>query len=280
MTGPMPLAVTLLVLGAALLHASWNAIVRSGDDKLLDTTAMTLGAGVLAALCLPFLPLPARASWPWLAASVVLHAAYFWALISAYRHGDLSTVYPLMRGLAPLLTTGAAFVFIGEVPGRYGVAGIALISAGILLPVLIGRHGNRRAQAWAVANAGIIAAYSVVDGLGARASGNAASYVLWIFFFDAFPLTALAIARRGMGPVGAALLRWRPAVIGASCTIGSYGIVLWAMTVAPVAAVAALRETSVIFAALIGAWLLKEPFGPLRIAGAGLVAAGVLLLRS
>lgn len=275
----MSLEVTLWVLAAAVMHAAWNALVKSGDDKLLDTTAMAVGAGVLAALCLPFLPLPARASWPWLAASVVLHAGYFWALISAYRHGDLSTVYPLMRGLAPLLTTAAAFVLIGETPGRYGVAGIALISAGILLPALLGRHGSRRAQAWAVANAVIIMAYSVTDGLGARASGNAVSYVLWIFFLDAFPLTALALLRRGPAQVGAALLRWRHVVIGAALTIGSYGIVLWAMTLAPVAAVAALRETSVIFAALIGAWLLKEPFGRLRIAGAVLVAAGVMLLR-
>ncbi|MGH8620119.1 MAG: EamA family transporter [Burkholderiales bacterium] len=271
--------VTLAVLAAALMHAAWNAIVKSGGDKLLDTTAMAAGAGVIAALCLPFLPLPHRASWPWLAASVVLHAGYFWALISAYRHGDLSTVYPLMRGLAPLLTTAAAYVLIGEAPGRYGVAGIALISAGILLPVALGRHGNRRAQAYAMANAVVIMAYSVTDGLGARASGNAASYVLWIFFLNAFPLTALALLRRGPARVGAALLQWRPAVVGAALTIGSYGIVLWAMTVAPVAAVAALRETSVIFAALIGAWLLKEPFGPPRIAGAVLVAAGVLLLR-
>lgn len=275
----MSLTLTLAVLAAALMHASWNAIVKSGDDKLLDTTAMAAGAGLLAALCLPFLPLPDRASWPWLAASVVLHAGYFWGLISAYRHGDLSTVYPLMRGLAPLLTTAAVFVLIGETPGRYGVAGIAFISVGILLPVLLGLHGSRRAQAWAAGNAVIIMAYSLTDGLGARASGHPVSYVLWIFFFNAFPLTALALARRGRAQVGAALLRWRHAVLGAALTMGSYGIVLWAMTLAPVAVVAALRETSVVFAALIGAWLLKEPFGRLRIAGAVLVASGVMLLR-
>ncbi len=276
----LPIHVTLLVLLAALLHASWNAIVKSSASKLLDTVTLSIAAGLICLLLLPLLPLPGRASWPWLLASVILHVFYFLALAGAYRWGDLSHAYPLMRGTAPLLVALIGVFMLDDHLTSGMWAGIALISIGILVPVFWRpRAVSARATLIALGNAAIIASYSLVDGFGARASGNAVSYCLWIFFLDAFPITlvALAIHRRRVWEY--ALQRWKPCTVGGLCTLGSYGIVLWAMTQAPIAAVAALRETSVIFAAVIGSALLKEQMGRLRIAGAVLVACGIAALR-
>jgi drug/metabolite transporter (DMT)-like permease len=282
MTGGMPLSVTLLVLAAAAMHAAWNALVKAGKDKLLDTATISAGAGLMAAAALPFLPLPAPASWPWMAASVVLHAAYFYALIGAYRWGELSVVYPLMRGLAPLLTALMSASLAGEALTPGLGTGVLLISAGILVPAFL-RGGPPRtppqAIGFALGNAVIIMGYTLVDGLGARASGHAVSYSLWLFLFDAVPLCTVALLLRGRPALRHARAHWRYATLGATFTVISYTIVLWAMTRAPVAAVAALRETSVIFAAVIGSLWLKEDFGLPRIAGAVLVAAGIVALR-
>lgn len=278
----IPIDVTLLVLGAALMHASWNAIVKSSASKLLDTASIAIGASALCLLAVPFFPVPDRASWPWLAVSVALHFLYFTALIGAYRWGDLSHTYPLMRGLAPLLVALAGAVALNEDLTSAIWMGIGLISAGIVGPMLLQRdlqETPRRATLIALANAFIIAGYTLVDGVGARLSGNAVSYCLWLFLFDGFPIAALALAMRGKEAWRYAGTRWKPCTIGAALTVASYGIVLWAMTRAPVAAVAALRETSVVFATMIGTMFLREPFGRWRIPGAILVTGGVIALR-
>lgn len=278
----LPTDIALLVLLAALLHASWNAIAKSGASKLLDITTMTVAAGILCAAALPFLESPARAAWPWLAVSVVLHVFYFATLAGAYRWGDLSHAYPLMRGVAPLLVALFGALLLDDALGAAMWVGVLLISAGILLPFLLrpaalGMPG--KGTLFALANSAIIASYTLVDGQGTRLSASPVAYSLWLFVLTAFPLTVLTLVRDGGGLWRHMRRHWARGAIGGFLTVASYTIVLWAMTHAPIAAVAALRETSVIFAALIGSLLLKEQMGRSRIAGAIVVACGIAVLR-
>ena len=274
--------VTLAVLGAALLHASWNAMIKGSSDKLLDTALVVGGGAVVAIPFLPFIAVPAPASWPYLAASVAIHIGYYFALVGTYRAGDLSHGYPLMRGVAPLLVAVLSVGVLGEMPGAWMSVGIVLISAGVVgisfSSVRTLLH-NGRATAWALANAAIIASYTLVDGTGVRLAGGAESYALWMFFLDGFPFCAYAAWTRRGDFARYAGRFWGRGLVAGAFSLGAYGIALWAMTRAPIAAVAALRETSVIFAALLGTWLLREPFGSRRLAGAVAVAAGVIALR-
>lgn len=277
---PISLPVFLLVLFAALLHASWNAIIKSSPDTLLDSICLTIAAALLAGCVLPFLPLPAPASWPWLGASVALHVCYFLLLGAVYRHGDLSHVYPLMRGVAPLLVALTGWAWLGETLGGAMWSGIALICAGILLPAL--RHPRAlagRATLLALVSALLTAAYTLVDGNGTRLSGHSLSYCLWMFLLEAPPLALAAWLAQRDALRAHARRRWRHAAAGAVCVLGSYSIALWAMVSAPIAAVAALRETSVLFAAIIGCTLLGEKLGAWRIGGAAVIACGMATLR-
>jgi drug/metabolite transporter (DMT)-like permease len=278
----LTLGVTLAVLGAGLLHASWNALLKSagGGDPLLDTATVVAGSTVCSALALPFLSIPLAAAWPMAAASAVIHFGYYITLAHAYRNGDLSFAYPLMRGTAPLLVTILGALFLRELPSLQVCAGIVLISGGIFAIAFAQRHHHPRAAVfWALGNAAIIAVYTLVDGAGARASGNAVAYVVWLTFFEGVAFLAWIRASRGRASVGYIRAQWRRGLLGGFCSVAAYGIVLWAMTRAPVAAVAALRETSVLFAAIIGTVLLKEGFGLARLAGAASVVAGVAALK-
>jgi len=274
----LTLGVTLAVLGAGLMHASWNAIVKggSGGDPLLDTSTVVAGSMVVSLVLLPFLPLPLAAAWPMALASMVIHFAYYLTLTEAYRAGDLSFAYPLMRGTAPLLVTMLGVVFLRELPSLQVTAGILLICAGIFAIAFAQRHRHPRAAVyWALANAGIIAVYTLVDGAGARASGNAFAYVAWLTFLESALFLAWVRWHRGASATAYVTSRWRRGMVGGFFSVAAYGIVLWAMTRAPVAAVAALRETSVLFAAIIGTVLLKERLGPGRLAAAVGVVLGV-----
>lgn len=276
----IPPLVTALVLGAALLHASWNAIIKSSRDVMLDTVLVALGASLLALPVIALEPLPATASWPFLCASVAIHVGYFATLARAYRVGDLGHAYPLMRGTAPLLVALFGAALLNERPTPTVWLGIGLISAGILSIGLLQKgRAHLDATLWALANALVIAAYTLVDGAGVRLSGTAAGYVSWMFLLQGPVFMAGVAALRGRATIHYAARHWRRGLGGGVFLIGSYGIALWAMTKAPVAAVAALRETSVIFAALIGAIFLKEPFGRQRLVGACAVALGVMALR-
>ena len=269
------------VLGAALMHAVWNTIIKSSKSKLLDTTLLVFFGSLIALLIIPFLPLPAAASWPWIAASVTLHLFYYFALIGAYRHGDLSHSYPLMRGGAPLLVALIGPVVLQEQLPPIAWMGIGLISFGIIAPALrsLAHPGTHRATAFALANATIIAAYTLVDGKGARLSSDPIAYSMWLFFLDGFALCGYTWVTRRKELLSYTKARWKPGLVGAVFSMGAYVIAIWAMTKAPVAMVAALRETSVIIAAVIGATLLKEPLGAWRIIGAALVAIGILTLK-
>ncbi len=272
--------VTLLVLLAAALHATWNAIVKSSPHKLFDTVAITTGAAVICGFALPFIAPPAQAAWPWLGASVALHTVYFLAVAGAYRWGDLSLAYPLMRGLAPLIVALVGVLTLDDPVSLAMWLGIGLICAGILMPALSQRQVQSRQGTFiAVGNAFVIAVYTLVDGVGTRLSGDPLSYCEWLFFLSAFPILALALAVERRGAWQHARSRWKVGLFGGGFSVAAYGIVLWAMTQAPVAAVAALRETSVIIAAAIGTLFFREPVAAIRIAGAVLVAAGVIALR-
>ena len=269
------------VLFGALLHASWNALVKSSDDKAMDTALIHLLGSLMAIPLVLVVGLPPMVAWPYIAASTVIHIGYYIALTGAYKHGDLGLTYPLMRGVAPLLVALSAALTLGEVLSPLAWAGVLGVSCGVLV-LGLSRHAldSPKAVRFALTNAVIIAIYTVVDALGVRASGNAAQYVAALFLIDGWPFALIVFWRRGGALVWPYARRRWPVAAGASlASFGSYGIALWAMTRAPVASVAALRETSVLFAALLGAWFLKEAFTPRRIIGILTIVAGVMALR-
>jgi phosphonate utilization associated putative membrane protein len=282
--------VVAAVLLGALLHASWNALVKSSADKPLDTALVHVLAALVALPLLALVGLPGSAGLPYIAASLLIHIGYYIALAGAYQHGDLGLTYPIMRGAAPLLVALGSGSLLGEQPSLAAWAGVLCITTGVAL-VGLARPGEAlhhgKALAYALANAAIIAVYTVVDGLGVRAEvaagGSAWRYVMLLFVLDGIAYPLLVWLRRGPAGRAEALAyarrRWPVAAVGGSASLGSYAIALWAMTRAPVASVAALRETSVLFAALLGTLLLKEPFGLQRAAGTAVIVAGVMALR-
>jgi drug/metabolite transporter (DMT)-like permease len=278
----LSLAVSFAVLLAALLHASWNALIKGGRDVLLDTSAIVVGAGVVAIPFLFVVPVPARESWPFIAASVTIHLAYYYLLVAAYRVGDLSLVYPLMRGVAPLLTAVLGVALLGEVPSAFGWAGMLAISGGVFLLAYraLGHAPSRAAIGFALTNAAVIAAYTLVDGTGARRAGDAWGYIVWLFVLDMLPFSLFMLVTRRMQFVSFLRANALRGLAGGALSAGAYAISVWAMTRAPVALVASLRETSVLFATLLGARLLRERLTARRWAGVAAVVAGVLALKA
>jgi drug/metabolite transporter (DMT)-like permease len=270
-----------LVLAAALLHASWNTLVKAGGDPFVRLAVVIAVGGMCTVPLLFLVEPPARASWPYLAGSVVVHHAYYLTLAYGYRFGDLSHVYPIARGIAPPLVACAAWAFAGERMGLLGLVAILVISAGIVSLAFDndGRLAALKPLSLGLANGLTIAAYTLFDGLGGRASASVLGYIAWLFVIDAVPFSVLVACRyrRRLGPALAAC--WRPAALGGALSVVAYGLVIWAMTLTPMAAVSALRETSVIIAALIGTRLLREPFGTRRVLAAVLVAVGIVLLQ-
>jgi drug/metabolite transporter (DMT)-like permease len=271
------------VLFAAACHAAWNATIKRGLDPLATTVVISVGAALVAAAFLPLVGVPAAASWPWCAASVLIHLFYFAALIESYRAGDLGQVYPIARGSAPLMTATATTVLIGERLGILGWVGIILLVAGVLLLSLRGGRDlarlDRKAVGFALFTAVTICAYSVVDGVGARLAGSANAYTVALFVGVAPVMALYALARRGAKATLAIGRHWGIGLAGGALQLGSYGIAIWAMTVAPIAIVAALRETSVLFGAAIAVIFLKEPLRASRIVAAVMIVAGLALIR-
>ena len=282
--------VVLAVLCGAVLHAGWNTLVKSSGDKEVDTALVHFLGALVALPPMLLIGLPPAVAWPFIAASLLIHVAYYITLAGAYKHGDLGLTYPIMRGSAPLLVAlGSSFV-LGESLSPLAWIGVLAVTAGVLL-VGLSQPGealhHRRALGFALANACVIATYTFVDGTGVRATvaaGHlAVSYVMVLFVLDGFPYPALVYFRRSAGGRRAILAyarrRWPLAALGGAASMGSYTIALWAMTKAPVASVSALRETSVLFATALGVWVLNERFGVQRAAGAGVIVAGVVALR-
>ena len=273
-------SVLLAVLGAALLHASWNALLKRRGEPLLAAVLVVAGSSCVAVVLLPFLAAPARASWGLIAASSVVHTIYFVLLIETYRDGQVSHAYPLMRGCAPLLVALVNGPLTGDRLSTGQWCALLLICGGVLGQWLAApAPGARRTTVFALLTAGVIATYTLIDGQGVRRSGAPAAYTLWMFLLTG--ASVCAWTARGRVPALAAFARAHPLVapLGGLASVGSYGIALWAMTRAPVAAVAALRETAIVFATGIAVFILREPIGRARLASVALIACGAVAMR-
>jgi drug/metabolite transporter (DMT)-like permease len=271
----------LVVLFGAFLHASWNVLAKSGGDALIDTTLILLGGSVLASLALPLLPAPAPPSWPFIAASSGLQAGYFALVGAAYRSGDVSLAYPLMRGTAPLLLALVSSAVLGETLSAQAGCGVVIICIGVLTMALAPRRsqGDWRTIGFALANAVVIATYTLVDGVGVRRSHNALAYTLAIFLASSL-LFVPWVAWRHPGALAVAVRRhWHLGLGGGACIILSYALALWAMTRGPIAPVAALRETSILFGLLLARIALHERPSRARVAAGLLILAGAGALR-
>jgi drug/metabolite transporter (DMT)-like permease len=275
------LSLILAVLLAALLHALWNSFVKVGQDRLVSVAVICATGGVLSAPVALLMPLPGATAFGFALFSVTTHLAYYFCLVNAYRFGDLSRVYPLARGLAPPLVAVGAALVAGERLSAREVIGVALVSLGIASLVAGARGGAERRGLWfAAATGAMIGIYTVVDGLGGRAAPRALSYIAWLNMLEGAILLAAARARRGpaVWPALRAVLP-RGVVAGLMATVG-YGIVIYAMSRGAMAHVSALRETSVVIAALIGTVVLGESGAITRVAAAAVVAVGVVILNS
>jgi drug/metabolite transporter (DMT)-like permease len=274
-----PLTVALLLL-AAFLHASWNTILRAGADRLWSITIMGLVGGAAALVVAAFLPLPAAASWPFIAISSVLQVGYSLFLVRAYRDGHLAHVYPVARGVAPVLVTLGAWLVAGERPTPPALLGVGLVSSGIMTLAFGRDRPDARTLAAALATGGFVAAYMVNDGVGVRLSSQAIAYAAWLTIFQAAGMLAAFAGLRRRLPD---LPRGREGLATTiAALIGSlgYGIALWAMSGSPMSQVSALRETSILFAAVMGAVLLREPLTARRILGGASIAAGAICLAA
>jgi len=276
--------VLLLVLLAAVLHASWNALIKAGGDRLVMTTTIMFVPIPPSLLALFVLPAMEPAAWPFVILSAVVHWIYFGVLISAYRYGDLSQVYPIARGSAPALVAVEAWIFAGETLTALEMAGVLVVSAGIVSLAWRRRGGEGPTQepkaiALALLTALTIPIYLLADGMGGRRSGGTLVYICWLFVLQGVPLVAFTLWRRRGRLAEAFRPHLRQGLLGGTIAGISYGIAIWAMSVAPLAHVVAVRETSVLFGAALGALVLKEPFGRHRILAAAVVAAGAVLLN-
>lgn len=281
----MSSALVAFVLTGALLHASWNALVKSSADKALDSALIHALRSVVAWPLLAWVGLPPPEALPFVCASAILHLAYYSALVGAYRHGDLSLGYPIMRGASPLLVAFVSSTALGENLSLPAWIGVLAISTGVLLLAHSGGSLTKpKAVGFALLNAGVIALYTLVDALGARTAdqhgGHSLQYIALLFALDGWAYAALVMRKRLWTPaLGYARRRLAWSLGGACASAASYAIALWAMTLAPVAAVAALRETSVLFAAILGALLLGERISRGKILGTLSILGGVLALR-
>jgi drug/metabolite transporter (DMT)-like permease len=285
-----------VVLSAAFLHASWNAILKFIPDKLTASLLMTVSSGALAGIGLFFVPTPARASWVLLLVSAALHVGYFLMLIKTFEIGDFNQVYPLARGLSPVVVAGFAML-LGDPMSRHQTVGIAVVCGGLTVLVFsAGRPKRTQSKAlfWAAMTGLSIATYTVTDGVAVRRSGTAAGYTVWMMLAESTLMTAACVtimvrrgakARDGAVGFGATLRKLSRGdvvrgVIAGPLSFVAYGLVLWAQTRGALAAVSALRETSVIFGAALGSVFLREPFGRYRIFAAVTIAGGILILEA
>ena len=277
----MSTTVFLSIMAAALLHASWNAIVKIGGNKMTIMLVITLVQGGMGLVIITGRALPQGEVWLWLLASGLLHAAYKTFLSYAYEQGDLSRVYPIARGAAPMVVMAVGALYLSDVVSGREYVGIAVLGFGILMMAqgVFSNGESRRLVPFALASAMATAGYSLVDGLGVRLMGDAVSYVAWMFVFDALFFTPVSIWLKGTAMLRAPARVWAYGSLAAAGSYGAYAIAIWAMTVAPIALVAALRETSILFAVLIGWVIFKEPMTRGKILAVVMIVAGVILMR-
>lgn len=278
----MDFTVFLAVLAAAVMHGAWNVLVKLKLDRFLSLFLLQSLMGVMGLGMLLVFAFPAQASIPYAVTSGILHTGYNLFLARSYRTGDLSQVYPIARGAAPLLTLIITWAAATEQIGMAGVAGVGVLVAGIWMVSLVGHRGVRldgMTLFFALGTSVFIAAYTIVDGLGGRASGTPSGYAALVFVLDAVFLFVTGIVLRGPGILREVAPHWKSGTVGAVLSASAYWIVIWAMSQAHISAVAALRETSILFVMLMSARVLKETVTPPRIAGAALIVAGAVILR-
>ncbi len=277
----MSLPIFITVLFAAVLHAGWNVIVKSNADRLVSLTVLQTFMALMGLGMVWVLGFPGHHIWPFAFASGVLHLGYNLFLVRAYRHADLSVVYPVARGAAPLMTLLGAHFFTHDAAGLWMGAAVVILVTGLMLTGL----GNRlpgadpHALYYALGTACWIAAYTLVDGIGARNSGNALGFAGVIFALDGMFILVAACLMRGRRLMQGFLDNWKMGLVGGAASCAAYGIAVWAMTKAPIASVAALRETSIVFVLLFSARILKETLSWQRIVGGVMIVAGASLLR-
>jgi drug/metabolite transporter (DMT)-like permease len=284
----LPLSVTLAVLAAAVTHAAWNAIAHGIKDQVVAFGLIGAGSIAVAMPVILLSPFPLAACWPYLLASVFIHVFYNLLLMRSYRYGDFGQVYPLARGTSPLIVTVLAAVFAAERPSVPQIGGVLVISSGLAVLVLAGRRASSgsgsapgRAALVAASGTGLtIAAYTTVDGLGVRLSGSSVGYIGWLMLLESLCVPAWALVRRRAVLGGQPQRVLLAGLFAGALSVLAYGLVLWAQTRGALAPIAALRETSVIFGAVIGTMVFREPFGRWRIAATVLVVLGVLLLNA
>lgn len=278
----MDITVFLAVLAAAIMHGAWNVMVKMKLDRFLSLFLIQSLMGVMGLAMLAVFAFPAAASFPHALASGILHTGYNLFLARSYRSGDLSQVYPIARGAAPLLTLIVTWATATEAVGIWGVTGVAILVTGIWLVSLVGRRGvhlDGMTLFFALGTSVFIAAYTIVDGLGGRASGSPSGYAGLVFALDAVFLLIAGISLRGLRILADVAPHWKSGTMGAALSVSAYWIVIWAMSHAPISAVAALRETSILFVIVMSARVLKETVTLPRIGGAALIVAGAVILR-
>ena len=280
----MEIDVFVVVLLAAIFHATWNAFVKVDGDRLLFMTALMAIGGICALSTTLFLPIPSPESWPFILLSILLHQGYVIFLLLAYRVGDLSHVYPLARGSAPLVVAMVSISVIGESLSGYEMIAVVLMVIGIISLSFTRSAQNLHspyAVLFALATGLFIAGYTITDGLGARVAGNPHSYASWMLGLEWIPIVLYVFwKRRATGPFRQIKSIWKPAVAMGLLSLVAYWIVIWAMTVAPIALVAALRETSIVFAVLLGVIFLKEHLSLVRLVSTFATLSGAVLIKT
>jgi len=275
----MSLTVFEIVLVAAVLHASWNAIVKAGKNTVLTMVLVTASAALWAVVLLPVLPSPSPESWPYIALSAALQIVYFALVARIYRIADMSQTYPIMRGAAPLIVALAGTLFLDETLSSPAWLGVCIICSGILIMLWSGGQKSREGLILALLNALVISGYTLVDGIGVRLSAASASYTLWIFLITGASIGCWATLTQWSQTRHYLRLNWHLGAVGGLGTLVSYGLALYAMTQAPVAVVAALRETSILFSAVISWLILKEHITIVRCVSVCVIAIGAITLR-
>jgi drug/metabolite transporter (DMT)-like permease len=279
----MPLSVFLAVLFAAALHAGWNSLVKIRLDPFLAMTLITCACGFIALPALGLTGLPETAAWPWIFASIVVHLGYYLSLAQAYRLADMMQIYPIARGAAPLMTTAVSLVTVRDPISPGAVIGVALLALGVLMVALAGHRKfappSSVAILCALTTAATICAYTIIDGVGARKAGDPGAYAAALFALDAYPMLAICLWRQGVAGTKAMLGFLAPGFAGGAMSFAAYWIAIWAMTVAPIALVASVRETSVLFGGIIAVVFLKEPATPIRMIAAALILFGLAFMR-
>ena len=275
----MTFSVFIIVLFAAFLHALWNAIVKNGSNTLLTTIIITMMGSIIAVVLLPFCKSPEPVSFIYIGISVILQVLYFFLISYIYQRCDMGTAYPLMRGSAPLITAVIGSAFLGEIMSMKAWLGILFISGGIISMVFFNNNAEHNKNWLALLNAVVIATYTIIDGIGVRLSFAPLAYILWIMLFQGIILTGIQCIREKNALLSYLQQYWHLGVIGGIGMMGSYGLALWAMTVAPIVLVAALRETSILFALIISVLILKEKITNAKRISALFIFCGVIMMK-